>query len=74
MEGSQRRALLVSKGWIQAVVLVMLVGFFILGLLAYRTYMAHPPVPAARGRCAGPRPLHRQGHLRRASRSSCTTA
>ena len=45
MEGSQRRALLVSKGWIQAVVLVMLVGFFILGLLAYRTYMAHPPVP-----------------------------
>ena len=48
MEGSQRRALLVSKGWIQAVVLVMLVGFFILGLLAYRTYMAHPPVPAAR--------------------------
>jgi nitric oxide reductase subunit B len=45
MEGSQRRQLLVSKGWIQAVVLVMLVGFFILGLLAYRTYMAHPPVP-----------------------------
>ena len=45
MEGSQRRPLLVSKGWIQAVVLVMLVGFFILGLLAYRTYMAHPPVP-----------------------------
>ena len=23
----------------------MVVGFFILGLLAYRTYMAHPPVP-----------------------------
>ena len=45
MEGSERRQLLVSKGWIQAVVLVMLVGFFILGLLAYRTYMAHPPVP-----------------------------
>jgi nitric oxide reductase subunit B len=35
----------VSKGWIQAVILVMLVGFFILGLLAYRTYMAQPPVP-----------------------------
>lgn len=31
--------------WIQAVVLVILCGFFILGLLAYRTYMAHPPVP-----------------------------
>ena len=74
MEGSQRRQLLVSKGWIQAVVLVILCGFFILGLLAYRTYMAHPPVPAARRRCAGPRPLHRPRHLRRASRSSCTTA
>ena len=45
MEAIERRRLLVSKGWIQAVVLVMLVGFFILGLLAYRTYMAHPPVP-----------------------------
>ena len=25
--------------------LVVLFGFFILGLLAYRTYMAKPPVP-----------------------------
>jgi nitric oxide reductase subunit B len=45
VEGLQRRQLLVSKGWIQAVLLVVLCGFFILGLLAYRTYMAHPPVP-----------------------------
>jgi nitric oxide reductase subunit B len=35
----------VSKGWIQAAVLVFLCGFFILGLLTYRTYTAHPPVP-----------------------------
>jgi nitric oxide reductase subunit B len=41
----ERRGLLVSRGWVQAVALVMLCGFFILGLLAYRTYMAHPPVP-----------------------------
>src|SRR6478752_6903111 len=40
-----RRELLVSKAWIQGAVLVILCGFFILGLLAYRTYMAHPPVP-----------------------------
>jgi nitric oxide reductase subunit B len=40
-----RRELLVSKTWIQGAVLVILCGFFILGLLAYRTYMAHPPVP-----------------------------
>jgi nitric oxide reductase subunit B len=45
VEGTQRRRLLVNKGWIQAVVLVVLCGFFVLGLLAYRTYMAHPPVP-----------------------------
>ena len=41
----ERRALLVSRGWVQATLLVVLCGFFILGLLAYRTYMAHPPVP-----------------------------
>jgi nitric oxide reductase subunit B len=34
-----------SKAWIQAVALVVLCGFFVLGLLAYRTYQAHPPVP-----------------------------
>ena len=38
MQESPRRALLVSKGWVQAVGLVMLIGFFIMGLLAYRTY------------------------------------
>ena len=41
----QRRQLLVSKGWVQAVLLVVLFGFFVLGLLAYRTYMAKPPTP-----------------------------
>jgi nitric oxide reductase subunit B len=40
-----RRAFLISKAWLQAVVLVVLCGFFVLGLLAYRTYAAHPPVP-----------------------------
>jgi len=40
-----RREFLISKVWIQAVVLVVLCGFFVLGLLAYRTYQAHPPVP-----------------------------
>ena len=41
----QRRELLISKGWVQAAILVTLVGFFILGLLAYRTYTEQPPVP-----------------------------
>jgi len=37
---------LISKTWVQAAALVFLIGFFILGLLAYRTYQAKPPVPA----------------------------
>ena len=45
MEGSGRRALLVSKGWVQGVLLVMLIGFFGLGFLALRTYQAKPPIP-----------------------------
>src|SRR5215203_3957824 len=43
--GTGRRELLVSKGWLQAVALVVLFGFFVLGLLAYRTYEAKPPIP-----------------------------
>jgi nitric oxide reductase subunit B len=42
---TQRRPLLISKGWVQAALLVTLCGFFILGLLAYRTYTSQPPVP-----------------------------
>src|SRR4051812_14124378 len=45
MEFTGRRQLLVSKAWIQAVLLVVLFGFFVLGLLAYRTYQAQPPIP-----------------------------
>jgi len=41
----ERRGLLISKGWIQATVLVFLFGFFVLGMLAYRTYSGQPPIP-----------------------------
>jgi nitric oxide reductase subunit B len=41
-----RRGFLISKTWIQVVLLVVLCGFFVLGLLAYRTYVASPPVPS----------------------------
>ena len=40
------RGLLVSKAWVQAVAVVMLFGFFVLGLLAYRTYTSEAPIPA----------------------------
>jgi nitric oxide reductase subunit B len=45
-EQAPRRALLVSKGWLQAAVLVFLLGFFVMGLLAYATYTDEPPIPA----------------------------
>jgi nitric oxide reductase subunit B len=45
VDGISRRALLISKGWVQTVLLVVLFGFFVLGLLAYRTYQAKPPTP-----------------------------
>ena len=46
MNDSSKQNLLISKGWVQAVALVMLFGFFVLGLLAYRTYTDEPPIPA----------------------------
>ncbi|GAA5161159.1 nitric-oxide reductase large subunit [Ornithinimicrobium tianjinense] len=39
------RAALVGKGWVQGVALVMLFGFFVMGILAYRTYTASMPEP-----------------------------
>src|SRR5215217_8151933 len=45
VEGQGRRGLLVSKGWVQAVALVVLFGFFVLGLLAYQAYTGQPPIP-----------------------------
>ncbi len=48
---AEKRQLLISKSWIQAVVIVFLAGFAILGMLAYRTYTDEPPVP---GKVVGP--------------------
>jgi nitric oxide reductase subunit B len=42
----QRRGLIVSKGWLQASLLVVLFGFLVLGILAYETYREDPPVAA----------------------------
>ena len=46
VEGAtSRRARLIGKGWIQGVALVMLFGFTVMGLLAYRTYTNSMPQP-----------------------------
>lgn len=37
--------MLISKSWVQAVALVMVFGFFVMGILAYRTYTASMPMP-----------------------------
>ena len=36
----------IGKGWVQAVALVMIFGFLVMGILAYRTYAASMPMPA----------------------------
>ena len=46
MPAQGSRSLLVSRTWIQAVVVVFFFGFFVLGLLAYWTYTDQPPIPA----------------------------
>jgi nitric oxide reductase subunit B len=46
MGTTTKRDFLLAKGWIQAVILIFLFGFFVLGFLAYRTYTGEPPIPA----------------------------
>ena len=36
----------ISKGWVQGVALVMVFGFLVMGILAYRTYTDSMPLPA----------------------------
>ena len=45
MNTSEKRPLLISRGWIQAVVIVLIFGFFIMGVLTYYTYNDEPPIP-----------------------------
>ena len=41
----QRTEMMASKGWLQGVALVMIFGFFVMGLLAFRTYTDAMPLP-----------------------------
>ncbi|MGD8923177.1 MAG: cbb3-type cytochrome c oxidase subunit I [Candidatus Zixiibacteriota bacterium] len=45
MATSNRRGLVVARGWAQAAILVFICGFFVLGWLAYKTYTDEPPIP-----------------------------
>ncbi|GAA0714250.1 cbb3-type cytochrome c oxidase subunit I [Dactylosporangium roseum] len=43
--GSDRAELRLSKGWVQGVALVLVFGFFVMGMLAVRTYTDSMPLP-----------------------------
>ncbi len=45
MPTSEKRSLLISNGWIQAAGIVLIIGFLIMGVLAYYTYTDEPPIP-----------------------------
>ena len=45
MSSFEKRPLMISRGWIQAAAIVLIIGFFIMGVLAYYTYNDEPPIP-----------------------------
>src|SRR5215469_8896989 len=45
MNTIEKRPLMISRGWIQAAGVVLVVGFFIMGILTYYTYNDEPPIP-----------------------------
>jgi nitric oxide reductase subunit B len=45
MPTTEKRPLMISRGWIQAAGIVMIIGFFIMGVLTYYTYNDEPPIP-----------------------------
>lgn len=47
MDANGKRPLLIANAWIQAAGIVLLIGFLIMGILAYYTYSDEPPIPAA---------------------------
>lgn len=45
MQAQEKRPLMISSGWVQGVGIVLLIGFLIMGILAYYTYTEEPPIP-----------------------------
>ena len=59
---SGRAELNLSKGWVQGVALVMIFGFFVMGMLALRTYTDSMPLPDEGDRAERRDRLHRGRH------------
>ena len=45
MDTREKNPLMVPRGWMQAAAIVLIFGFFILGVLTYYTYNDEPPIP-----------------------------
>ena len=45
MDSTEKRPLMIARGWIQAATVVLIFGFFIMGVLTYYTYTEEPPIP-----------------------------
>src|SRR5215469_10885746 len=45
MDSTEKRPLIIARGWIQVAAVVLIFGFFVLGLLTYYTYTDEPPIP-----------------------------
>ena len=45
MDSMEKRPLMIAGGWIQAAAIVLIIGFFIMGVLTYYTYSDEPPIP-----------------------------
>ena len=44
-EQAPKSEIAISKGWVQGIALVLIFGFFVMGILAYRTYTDSMPLP-----------------------------
>jgi nitric oxide reductase subunit B len=53
MQATEKRSLLISSGWLQAAGIVLVIGFLIMGILAYYTYTDEPPIPGTVKNSAG---------------------
>jgi nitric oxide reductase subunit B len=38
---------MIARGWIQGALIVLIIGFFIMGVLTYYTYNDEPPIPGS---------------------------
>ncbi len=45
MQDTNKRPRMIANGWIQAAGIVLIIGFFIMGVLTYYTYNDEPPIP-----------------------------